>query len=300
MLFLGPLMPAQRRAVLALIALTLIWGYSWIVAKLALHYVAPFAFAAQRATIAAIALFLALLIMRRPLRPSLPRQTAINGLVQTGAFLALQTWALVEGGPGKTSVLIFTAPIWTLLMARPFLGERILANQWLAAAITLAGLILIIEPWQLQTTLLSKLIGLLAALSWAASTVMVKRLRARHDIDTMSFNAWQMAFGALFLSLVAMLAQEPATRWDGSYIALLIFLGIVSTAFGWFLWLYVLDRLPAWEASLSVLGVPAVANLAARWQLGETVSGIELSGMLLIGAGLALLSLFNWRQQRAG
>lgn len=61
-----------------------------------------------------------------------------------------------------------------------------------------------------------------------------------------------------------------------------------------------LDRLPAWEASLSVLGVPAVANLAARWQLGETASGIELSGMLLIGTGLALLSLFNWRQQRAG
>lgn len=291
-------MSAQRRATLALIALTLIWGYSWIVAKLALHYVAPFAFAAQRATIAATALFLALLIMGRPVRLRLPGQTALNGLVQTGGFLALQTWALVEGGPGKTSVLIFTAPIWTLLMAQPFLGERILGSQWLAAATTLAGLLLIIEPWQLETSLLSKLIGLLAAITWAASTVMIKGLRARHAIDTLGFNAWQMAFGALFLSVVAILAPEPATQWDGNYIVLLGFMGIISTAFGWFLWLYVLDRLPAWEASLSVLGVPVVANLAARLQLGETVSGVELSGMLLIGAGLALLSLFNWRQQR--
>ncbi|MEK7737479.1 MAG: multidrug transporter, partial [Pseudomonadota bacterium] len=56
--------------------------------------------------------------------------------------------------------------------------------------------------------------------------------------------------------------------------------------------------LPAWEASLSVLGVPVVAIPSAHLQLDETASGFELSGMLLIGAGLALLSLFNWRQQR--
>ncbi len=291
-------MSSQRRATIALIALTLIWGYSWIVAKLALQYVAPFAFAAQRSTIAATALFLALLVMRRPLRPRLPGLTALNGLVQTGAFLALQTWALVEGGPGKTSVLIFTAPIWTLLMAQPLLGERIRGSQWLAAATTLAGLVMIIEPWQLDLSPLSKLLGVLAAVSWAASTIMVKRMRARHDVDMLAFNAWQMLCGALFLSAVAVLVPEKPTQWNGDYIFLLVFIAIVSTALGWFLWLYVLDRLPAWEASLSVLGVPVVAILSAHLQLDETASGFELSGMLLIGAGLALLSLFNWRQQR--
>jgi drug/metabolite transporter (DMT)-like permease len=40
-------------------------------------------------------------------------------------FTILQTSALVEGGPGKTSVLIFTMPIWTLLMSWPLLGERV-------------------------------------------------------------------------------------------------------------------------------------------------------------------------------
>ena len=51
-----------------------------------------------------------------------------------------QTWALVEGGAGKTAVLIFTMPIWTLLLAWFFLGERIRGKQWLAAASTLTGL----------------------------------------------------------------------------------------------------------------------------------------------------------------
>jgi drug/metabolite transporter (DMT)-like permease len=48
--------------------------------------------------------------------------------------MIFQTWALVEGGPGKTAVLIFTMPIWTLLLAWPILGERVRGKQWLAAA----------------------------------------------------------------------------------------------------------------------------------------------------------------------
>lgn len=47
-----------------------------------------------------------------------------------------------------------------------------------------------------------------------------------------------------------------------------------------------------------MLGVPVVAIIASRLQLGETSAGVEVAGMLLIGADLALLSLFNWRQQR--
>lgn len=290
-------MSPNRRAVLALITLTLIWGYSWVTAKMALHYVAPFAFAAQRACIGTIALFAALAITRRSLRLHLPWQMAVYGLVQTGLFLALQSWALVEGGAGKTSVLIFTAPIWTLLLAWPLLGERVRGSQWLAAATTLIGLTLIIAPWQLEASPLVKILGVATALTWAVSTIIVKRIGQR-GVDMINLNAWQMAFGALSLIAVAAVVPEPATRWTGEYVALLIFTSLISTGLGWFLWFYILERLPAWEASLSVLGVPVVAIIASRLQLGETSTGVELAGMLLIGTGLALLSVFNWRQQR--
>ena len=104
-----------------------------------------------------------------------------------------------------------------------------------------------------------------------------------------------MAFGSVLLILVAALVPEPATQWTAQFVAILAFIAVVCSAFAWFLWFYVLERLPAWQASLSVLGIPVVANLASRLQLGEAVAPLELAGMLLIGGGLALLSFLNWR-----
>ena len=89
----------------------------------------------------------ALKLSGRSLRLPSPKKTILIGLVQTGAFLIFQTWALVEGGAGKTAVLIFTMPIWTLFLAWPILGERIRGGQWWATASTLVGLVLIIAPW---------------------------------------------------------------------------------------------------------------------------------------------------------
>jgi len=284
------------RATMALVALTLIWGYSWVTSKMALQYAAPFAFATQRAGIGAATLFAALIIARRSLRLQLGWQLVLYGLVQTGLLTAVQSWALIAGGAGKTAVLMYTAPVWTLLLAWPLLGERVRGSQWLAAAATLTGLTLIISPWNLDVSPLAMVLGVASALCWSIATILVKRM-GKSGAELLLLNAWQMAIGTLFLIAVVAVVPEPATRWTGEYVGLLGFTAVITTGLGWYLWLYILERLPAWEASLSLLGVPVVAIISSRLQLGEMTTGIELAGMLLIGTGLALLSLVNWRQQ---
>jgi drug/metabolite transporter (DMT)-like permease len=279
---------------LALFALTVIWGYSWVVAKQALAYAPPFAFAAGRCVIGGAALLLLVRMIGRPVRLVAPGPTLLIGLTQVTGFMALQTWALVEGGPGKTAVLIFTMPIWTLLIAWPVLGERIRGKQWLAASSTLAGLVLIIEPWDMHSSLLSKFLGVAAALCWAVGTVLVKRLRAQRPVDLLSLTAWQLLIGAVPLVLLALLVPERATDWSLPYIGMLAFMALISTALGWWLWITILDRVPAWEASLSVLGTPVVAIVSARLMMAEQFSRGEVAGILLIGGGLALLSLIGW------
>ena len=227
-----------------------------------------------------------------------PWETLAIGLAQVTGFMAFQTWALVEGGPGKTAVLIFTMPIWTLLMAWPMLGERIRGPQWLAAGSTLAGLMLIVEPWDMHTSLLSKFLGIMAALSWAIGTILIKRLRSRHEVDLLSLTAWQMVLGAAALVILAVAVPERPTAWTVPYMGILAFMSIASTALCWWLWIYILDRVPAWEASLSVLGTPVVAILSSRLLLGEAFKATEISGILLIGSGLALLSLLGWMASR--
>ena len=283
---------------LALVVLSLTRGYTWVIAKQGLAYAPPFAFAAERCLGGALSLLIVLKLLGRPLKLVAPWQTLGIGLTQVAGFMVFQTWALVEGGPGKTAVLIFTMPIWTLLLAWPILGERVRGKQWLAAASTLTGLLLIIEPWDMHASLFSKFLGLMAALCWAIGTILIKRLRANTPVDLLTLTTWQMLLGAVPLILLSFIVPEPPTQWTMSYIGILGFMSIFSTAMCWWLWIYILDRVPAWEASLSILGTPVVAILASRLTFGEQFKGTEIAGILLIGGGLALLSLLGWAASR--
>jgi len=283
---------------LALIVLSCTWGYTWVLLKQGLAYASPFALAAQRCVGGALALVLAVKLTGRSLRLVAPGPTFAIGLVQVTGFVVFQTWALVEGGPGKTAVLIFTMPIWTLLLAWPILGERVRGRQWLAAGSTLAGLLLIIAPWDMHASLFSKLLGLGAAMCWAISTILIKRLRSCQPVDLLVLTTWQMIIGSVPLVLLAELAPGRSTDWSSHYIVIIIFLSVASVALCWWLWVWILDRVPAWEASLSVLGTPVVAILSSRMTLGEAFKTSEIAGILLIGGGLLLLSLFGWLSVR--
>lgn len=283
---------------LALMVLSVTWGCTWVVAKQGLVYAAPFAFAAERCVGGALALLMLLTLTGRPIKLVAPGPTLAIGLTQVSGFMVFQTWALVEGGPGKTAVLIFTMPIWTLLMAWPILGERVRGKQWLAAASTLAGLLLIIEPWDMHSSLFSKFLGLAAALCWGIGTILMKRLRSTAQVDLLALTTWQMMLGAVPLVLLAIVVPERPSDWSLPYLGILAFMSIASTALCWWLWVHILDRVPAWEASLSVLGTPVVAIVSSRLTFGEDFKAVEIAGIFLIGGGLILLSLLSWAAGR--
>ena len=283
---------------IALAVLSLTWGYTWVLAKQGLQYAPPFAFAAERCVGGALSLLIVLKLIGKPLKLVAPFQSLGIGLTQVAGFMIFQTWALVEGGPGKTAVLIFTMPIWTLLLAWPLLGERVRGKQWLAAASTLTGLLMIIEPWDMHASLFSKFLGLMAALCWASGTILIKRLRATTPVDLLTLTAWQMVLGAVPLVVLSLFVAEPATQWTPHYVGILGFMSVASTAMCWWLWIYILDRVPAWEASLSVLGTPVVAILSSRLTFGEEFKVTEVAGIVLIGSGLVLLSLLSWAASR--
>jgi drug/metabolite transporter (DMT)-like permease len=195
-------------------------------------------------------------------------------------------------------VLIFTMPIWTLLMAWPILGERVKGRQWFAAASTLIGLVLIIEPWAMHSSLFSKFLGVMAAMCWAIGTILVKRLRAKEKVDLLSLTMWQSILGAVPLVLLMWIVPERATDWNATYVGILAFMSVISTALCWWLWIFILDNAPAWEASLSVLGTPVIALVSSRVMLSEEFKLTEIMGILLIGCGLAMLSLIGWLASR--
>jgi drug/metabolite transporter (DMT)-like permease len=275
--------------VLALVVLGPVWGYGWVATKVALGYSQPLTFAALRAALSIPCLFLVLVVARRSLRPPAIGYTLVIGLLQTTAFVGLASWALAIGGAGKVAVLTYTMPFWLLLLARAFLGERLRGAQWFAVGLALAGLALVVAPWQLRG-LLSGSLALAGGVAWAASALVVKLLQRRHEVDVVSLTTWQMVFGSLPLVAVAALTYSGGPDWTAAFVGGLTYTVLLANVLAWVLWLYALRALSAGAAGLGTLAIPVVGVVAAWLQLGERPDVVEAAGMVLIVGALAILA----------
>jgi drug/metabolite transporter (DMT)-like permease len=200
------------------------------------------------------------------------------------------------GAVGRTSVLVFTMPFWTLVFARIALGERLHGSQWGAVALAAAGLVVIVDPSHPGGSLLSALLATTGGALWGAGAVLTKRLDVAHRTDPLSFTAWQLLFGTVPLVLLAMLVPARPVDWTPEFAAALTFSGAISTGLGWLLWTWVLKRLPAGTAGLTTLAIPVIAVLGAWLQLGERPAAREIVGMVTIGAALAWVSAASPRR----
>ena len=275
--------------VLALVLLGPIWGYGWVATKVALGYSQPLTFAALRLVLTALCLFLVLIVTRRPLRPPPLGWTTVIGLLQTTAFVGLVMVALHSGGAGKVAVLTYTMPFWLLLLAWGFLGERLRGVQWAAVVLSLAGLLLVVAPWQIQG-LMSSVLTVAGGFAWAASALVVKLMQRKHHVDVISLTTWQMAIGALPLMLIAALTYSGGPEWTAGFVWGLAYTVIFANAVAWVLWLYALRTLSAGAAGLGTLAIPVVGVVAAWLQLGEVPTLVEGFGMALIVGALAVLA----------
>ncbi|MBD1848752.1 EamA family transporter [Leptolyngbya sp. FACHB-711] len=278
----------RHLAFFALVALAIVWGYNWVVMKIALQDASPFDFAALRAFFGAMSLFLVLRVQGKSLKPEVLPETIVFGLLQTTGVIGLIHWALVGGGAGKIAVLNYTMPFWALLFAWIFLKERLHGKQWLSVGFALAGLLLVLLPLSFTSDLFSKGLGILSGICWATSAIFLKRLTQRRSIDLVSFTAWQMLIGSLPLILIALTVSDRPVQWTGSFMAALLYNIIPGSAVAWLLWFYALRQLPTGAASLGTLAVPVVGVFAARTQLGEIPSMSESIGIVLILLALLL------------
>lgn len=292
-----PVVPDRRSsALLALAVLSLIWGYNWVVMKIAVHDASPFTFAAWRTFGGGIALVTTAVVLRKSLRPQFPAAFFWIGFFQTACFVGLVTWAVSSAGAGQVAMLAYTMPLWVALLAWPFLGERIGAWQGVAIAIALAGIACMIGP--LHSVGLAEWLAVAGGLAWAIGIILTKRLQQRARVDVFAMTMWQMLFGGAVLAVVALLVPGHATTWSTPYLLAIVYNIVLATALAYVLWIYVLDVLPARDAGMGTLANPVVGTLAAWLQLGEAPTRLSAIGMVLIVSGLVVLSLADRRAAR--
>lgn len=281
----------NRAAYLLLLAVTVIWGYTWVAQKLGLHYMGPFSFSVFRFGLGSLILIGLILLKRNPsvTARDLPALLLL-GLMMTTATFSFWMVGMRHVSAGTAALIAYTMPMWTMLLAHRFLDEPLTVQKGAGLVAGLGGLALIAGPSAASgQDLLGAFLVLLGSISWAASNVLTKARFSNRDM--LAVTGIQMFFGAAGLFLLT-LFFEPSPlpkRWTTELIALILFTGILASAFSFFAWFYALSRLPAGKTAFSVLLVPVFALLFDWLQMNEPITWETVAGCILVLTGIALV-----------
>jgi drug/metabolite transporter (DMT)-like permease len=271
-----------------------IWGGMYVVSKVVLDIIPPFALITTRLLLGSLTLYLVLLRRGKPVmarRDFLPVFGV--GMIGYGVSLGLQFIGTKMSTAANGALVTSATPAFVLLFAFWLLGEPIGRTRLIALIVSTIGVVAVIDPRNavLDGSLFWGNVALLgAALTWALYSVLIRHVTRSLDVLIVTLVAF---LGGLPISVPAGIA-EIATIGVGTItpwvIAGVLFLGIVCTALAMFLWNNAFALLDAGQASLTFFAQPVVGALLGWLVLGEAITPLFLVGGVLIGLGLVLAS----------
>jgi len=286
----GPKGVAAVQAKLLLVLLCVIWGVTWPVVRIGLTEIPPFSLRTCSLGLGAATLFVVCLVKRRSFRVANAKAWAhvvIASVLNIAAYTVLSSYAQLATTTSRVSVLSYTMPIWAVVLAWPFLGERPTGTQTLALGLSVAGLAILIYPLTAAGVPLGVLLALATGLIWGAGTVYLKW--ARIDADPMGVSFWQLMIAFGIIAVCALLDRSWAALGaaHAKAIAATLFAGVVGNGIAYGLWFDIVRRLPAATASLGLLSVPVIGVVASMVLLGEVPTLADIIGFVLIFAASA-------------
>ena len=280
--------------ILLLSFVILTWGYSWVLMKIGLGYMEPLTLAVWRCGIAAVSL----LIYVRSRSISLPGwrrwpDFIAVGLFQTTFLFGFMLLGMKHITAGKTSVLLYTMPVWTIFLVHFYLKEKIHTRQWAGVVLGSMGIVSILG-WDIfshqdKSILTGELLIIVAAISWAVSNIWVKKRMAGEDIYRIS--ALQLVFGTLGLLIIALPTHGVlSVEWTWYSVYVLLFTGLIASAVDFTIWFYLIKRLDISITTFSSMLVPVFGLLFDWIILGSGLDLGTIAGGALILAGIYLVS----------
>jgi len=256
-----------------------------------------------RASCAALGLLAFLLAFARPNLRVTGRELLF--LVAFGvAGVALVQWlyfVAIHNLPVGIALLIeFTAPLFVALFARFVYRELIRRRIWVAVALCITGLALVVEVW---AGVAFSTVGVTAALGGAfgLTAYLLMAEHERRDRDAVSLSFYGFLFAALFWAVVQPLWQFPWSVLDDTVslqgnlseytapIWLLVgFIVVVGTMITFSLLTGALRHVSATRASIVATLEPVLATVVAWLWLGETFGTAQLVGGAVVLAGIFL------------
>ena len=272
-------------AVAALFAGATVWGLIWYPYRL-IEAAGMSGLVATTLTYA-VALLIGLIIFRRQLRGAVVDRWLVAIAIASAGCNLGYVLAVLHGEVMRVLLLFYLAPLWTVLLARLLLDERLTRAGLGVVALSLAGAAVMLWhpetglPWPRQG---AEWLGLAAGFLFALSNVLIRRA----DHYGIALKSLAVFAGIVVIGMLGIVAVEPMTMpaISGGGWALLLAVGLVLLVINPVVQ-YGLTRVAAGRAIVIFLFELVVAAFASWWLAGETMGAREwLGGGLIVAASL--------------
>ena len=273
--------------------LSLVWGGSFFFYKVLVQALPPFTVVLGRMAIAALALNLWLAARRErlPLDPKLWAGLLVAGVLNNALPFSCFAFSEQRITSGLAAILNATTPLFGVLVGAALrTGARLTPARAAAVAVGLFGVTVLVGPSALRGggDLPSEFACLLAALSYAFGGFYARRFSWMGSLKLAAGQTTAAAVVMLPLAAIAdrfwTLSPPGASTW-----AALLGIGLLSTAFAYFLFFRVLERAEPTDLMLVTFLVPISALALGVLFLGEPVKPQAFAGMALIGLSLVVI-----------
>jgi drug/metabolite transporter (DMT)-like permease len=287
--------PASSLLLVAI--LMLVWGCNWPVLKLGVTELAPLTFRATTLPFAALGLLLVSKLSGDSIRISrgLWIKVAALALFNIAGWNGLILFGVQQMPAGRSAILAFTMPIWSVLFSLWLLHEPLSGRKLVGLLVGMGGMALLLgeEIVNVQRAPVGAFLIIGAAMSWGFGTVLLRRWAPLVPQNTLT--GWMMLLGWIPLALAAPLFDSHplaslATMSGTAWFAVLFNIFLAGTVAHW-AWFRMARTLPVAVSSLSSLPVPVVGVLSGMLFLGERPGASEFIALALVLASLAAVML---------
>ncbi len=290
----------KARPYLLLACLALIWGVNWPVAKIGLRDIPPFTYGSLRVVMGLIPIVAYLIVQRRlrmPSRADIPVVISV-GLGQMAAGIAIMNLALPLVAAGRSSILVYTMPLWVALLQLGSLRGQGARWQVVGLGAGLAGIALLLNPqsidWESGGQLLGSAGLLVSAVVWAVTTIHLRT--HRWHAEPLDLMPWQLLAALVPLAVGALVLETGRSdRWEAESVSALVYSGFLATALAYLLSQSVSRQLSPLATTVGFLAVPAVGLLSSSVLLGEPFTLLDALGAATTFLGILAVSLSGSR-----
>lgn len=275
---------------LYLILASSIWGGMYVVVKVVVSVIPPLELVWLRYLVAIFALLLIGFITKQKWRIKKRHFLliiAIGIIGNTISIVAQETGTMLSTAQ-MGAIITSSTPAFMVIFARLILKERLTIKKGLSVCLATIGVFLIVGIGNMSmSSTLGGVSLIIAALTWALMSVLVKRLPSDYSQIVVTTYTILVALIVLTPFVLQRLHEinisqlTHPTIWGG-----LLYLGVVSTAGGFLLWNRGLQMLNASSGGIYFFFQPLVGSLLGWLVLGEKIGATFWIGSILILLGV--------------